>query len=216
MQLFNRISEAMDARRRRQDRQAAVIFGVGCAFLIVVAIVFFIVGAIISAVETRTVMSTYGEAYANACQPVPAGQIAIENMPAAEAPRGVLLLAGDTTRRHGWHSELPTPWRAESEADVVLIGCVVETDLSIETCEYTRPVPGEEPFTVRIEREQHEVTLVLINPQTGRRIDALTVTGTEPAPCPVDDGEFNSGTQSGEPVVWEAFAEWVEGYVFDS
>lgn len=215
MKIINDLFEAMEERRRRRNREAALIFGGGCLILIILGIIIMIVGAIFNAVETANVNSLYGE-YANACQPMPAGADSADNMPDAVTPRKILLLGGDTQRRHSWHSQLPAQWQAENEDDVALIGCVEEEEILLETCEYIQNAgdPDQE-FTVRIEREQYQTTVVLVNPQTARRIDSLTLTGSEPDPCPPDDEVTVSGDQRGEPIEWADFASWVETYVFD-
>lgn len=213
MAFFNDLFKSMEARRKRTTM---LILGGGCLMLLIISVVMVIVGVIFNAVETSRVNDLYGETLASICQPVPPGQESVDNFPDASVPRGVLLLTSDTQRRHAWHSELPAQWRADNGDEVVLVGCVEVVQTVIETCEYLRnSVGGEEPFTVRIRREQHETTLVLVNPQTARRIDSLTITGSEPDACPEDDGEFNSGEISGSEVTWDDFAGWIETYVFE-
>lgn len=217
MKFISDLFDAMEARRRRENRAAALFFGGGCLIFIVLGIVIVIVTSIMNAVETAKVNDTYGEVYASACQPVPSGTDSTDNLPDAATPRQILLLTSDTQRRHAWQSDLPSQWRAESEDEVALIGCVNEERVLLETCEYQRDSAHEdEAYTVKIRREQYQITLVLINPQTARRIDTLSITGPEPDACPEDDGSLTTGEQRGEKVQWADVAGWVEGYVFDS
>ena len=217
MNIINNLLDAMEARRRRQNRNAAIIFGGGCLVFVVLGIIIVIVGSILNAVETANVNNLYGETLASACQPVPAGSDSTDNLPDVATPRGLLLLESDTQRRHGWHSELPAQWRAENADEVVLIGCVEEERVLLETCEYLRDsARSDDAYTVRIRREQYRTTLVLLNAQTARRIDSQTLTGSEPEACPEDDGEFGSGEQRGDALAWADFAAWVETYVFES
>ena len=215
MKFFNNILDSMEARRRREDRMALMIFGGGCLTFIVLGIIIAIITGILNAVETANVKSAYGEIYASACQPVPEGSDSTTNIPDATTPRRVLLLTGDTQRRHAWHSDLPAQWKAENEDQVAIIGCVTEEEILLETCEYQRDsARSEEAYTVRLERQQYQATIVLINSTTSRRIDTLTVTGTEPEPCPDDDGRLTSGELSGGAVSWSDFASRVESYIF--
>ena len=205
----------MEARRRREDRIALMIFGGGCLTFIVIGIIIAIVTGILNAVETANVKSAYGDVYASACQPVPAGNDSTTNLPDAVTPHRLLLLTGDTQRRHAWHSDLPAQWQAENEDQVAIIGCVTEEEIVLETCEYQRDsARSEEAYTVRLERQQYQATIVLINATTSRRIDTLTVTGSEPEPCPEDDGRLTSGEINGGVVSWADFASWAETYIF--
>lgn len=205
----------MEARRRRRNREAAIFIGGGCLIFLVLGAIIVIVGTIMNAVETANVKRIYGETYASTCQSVPEGAESIENLPTSGPPHRLLLLISDTQRRHGWHSDLPPQWQATNEEEVSLIGCVTEQSNLLETCEYWRD--GEDSdtaYTVKIMREQYESTLVLVNAQTGRRIDSLTVTGSEPEPCPEDDGSLTSSMIHGAEVAWADFASWTETYIF--
>jgi hypothetical protein len=216
VKFLNNIFDAMEARRRREDRIAAMIFGGGCLTFIILGMIIVIVTTILNTVETAKVNSAYGDAYASACQPVPSGNESVDNLTDAVPPRRILLLTSDTKRRHEWYSDLPEPWRAENEEEVDLIGCVADDQILLETCEYLRDsARADEAYTVSISREQNQTTLVLINPQTARRIDSLTIAGSEPDACPEDDGSLVSGEQRGEEVKWVDFASWLETYVFD-
>lgn len=215
VRFVNELLDKMDARRKRQERQAALIFGGGCLVLLVLGVVMVIVGSILDAVETANVKSTYGEDLASACRPVPAGSDSVDNLPDVPTPRGVLLLISDSQRRHAWHSSLPEQWRAENAEEVAIIGCVEELERELETCEYSRDsARADQAYTVRIRREQHEATIVLINPSTSRRIDSLTLSGSLPEPCPEDDGSMTSGEIQGSEVAWDDVAAWVETYIF--
>lgn len=214
MKIIGDLYKIYEARRRREEARAAIFFGGGCLIFIVCGIIILIVTAISNTVESTTVRSTYGETYASACQPVPAGTDSMDNLPDAASPRAILLLIADTQRRHAWHSQLPAQWQAENEDDMTMIGCIEQEWVELETCEYERPT-DEGSYTVRIDREQEQLTIVLINPQTSRRIDSLTVSGTEPDACPDDDGKFGSGQRRGEEVQWDDVAAWIEGHVFD-
>ncbi|MEO0565487.1 MAG: hypothetical protein AAF125_25495 [Chloroflexota bacterium] len=186
------------------------------AGFIVLAVVIGIVFAIANAVESAAVADLYGEPIASACRPVPVGALSADNLPDATAPRQLVLFITDTQRRHGWHSDLSTQWRAEDGESVALVGCVDEDYVELEECTYEREaVRGEETFTVRVTREQHTVTVTLVNPVDGTRIDELTLTGTEPEACPLDEDVTASGDQRGSDVTWADFGVWAEGYILD-
>lgn len=206
----------MRENRRRRDQRTALLLGGGCLVLLVLGVFTVIIGSIFSVVETANVVSAYGETYAQTCRSLPTGDTSLDNLPDGEPPRGVLLLTTQTQRRHAWHSDLPPQWRADDADQLSLIGCVTEEERVLETCNYQRAVPGEEPFTISIDRVQYETTIVLVNPDTARRIDSMTVTGSIPEECPPDEDVNVSGTRSGTEVPWEAFAAWIEGYVFEA
>jgi hypothetical protein len=213
---MRRVLDYMEDRRKRQNREAAFIFG-GCLVLFsIIAAVMFVVVTIFNAIESSTVNRAYGEV-ASACDPFPVGQESVDNLPSTESPREILLMIGNTQRRHAWHSQVPVAWRAESGEEVGLVGCIEEDWVELETCEYLRDsARGQEPFTIRIDREQHQIEIVLINPENDRRIDSQTVLGGEPLPCPEDNESITtSGNQRGAEVVFQDVAPWVEGYVFD-
>lgn len=217
MKLITDLFDRMEARRKREDAIAFTIFGVGCLTFIVLGIIIAIVSTIMNAVESSTVRSTYGDTYATACINVPAGADSVDNLPDKVAPRAVLLLEAGTDRRHDWYSQLPAQWQAQNKGQVALIGCVQQEWVVLETCEYQRASNDYDSgsYTVSIDRKQDQVTVVLINPDTSRRIDSLTLSGSEPEACPVDDGKLTSGERRGNPVQWSDAAAWVEGYVFD-
>lgn len=214
MKFINDIFEAMEARRKREEREAAIVFGGGCLIFIIIGIVMVIVGTIMNAVETANVNSIYGETYARTCQGMPAGQDSASNLTDAPSPRQILLLTANTQRRHAWHNELPTQWQAETEDEVSLIGCVEDVPILLETCEYERDARDGDTFTIRVERKQYETTVVLVNPNTARRIDSKTVLGAEPEVCPPDEDVSTSDTLYGESLTWDDFGSWVEGYIF--
>lgn len=219
MKLIGGLFDMMEARRRRENREAAMFLGCGCFGFLIIGIVMAIVVNVMNAVESGAVRDTYGTSYAEACQPTPSGNENQDNMPDTDSPRQVLLLVSDTQRRHEWHNDLPSQWQAEDEDEVVLVGCVEAEQITLETCEYEREsssTRGDGTFTVRVERIQYEATIVLINPDTGRRIDSLTITGDEPDDCPDDDEDVTvSRSEYGDEVEWDDFAEWIEEYVFD-
>jgi len=205
----------MEARRRRRQMETAVFFGVGCSALLICGVIVVIVGSIMNAVEAGNVNRLYGD-YAQACQPVPGGDEDEDNMPDADTPRQLLLLTGGTQRRHTWHSELPAQWQAENEDEVVLVGCVEEEEVTVETCEYQRDSgEGDGYYTVTIELIQYEATITLINPDTGRVIDSRTEEGSDPDDCPDDDDVTVSSDEYGSEVEWDDFDSWIEDYVFD-
>lgn len=216
MNFIGGIFNYFEARRRRQNIIAAIVFGSCCAIFAVIAIIMVIVTSISNGIESGNVRSLYGDTYAQACNPTPAGNTDKDNFPDVDSPRAVLLLISDTQRRHAWHSELPVQWQAENEEAVVLIACVEEEEISLETCEYEREASrGDGTFTIRVERVQNQATIVLINAGTSRVIDSLTVEGSEPDDCPDDEDVSVSGEEEGEVVEWDEFAGWIEGYVFD-
>lgn len=215
MNFLGGIWNMMEARRRRRNMETAAVFGVGCGAFLICGIVIVIVGSIMNAVESGAVRGTYGETYAGACNPMPSGRDSLDNLNDGDSPRQILILTGDTQRRDEWHSELPEQWRAENEAEVSLIGCVERETTVLETCEYQR-ASNEGSYTVRVEREQQSATLVLVNPNTGRRIDSLDVTGAEPDDCPDDDSDIStSRTIDGGDPDWDEVASWIEDYVFE-
>ncbi len=211
--LFSRLQDYMYERRKQRDRETFILLGGGCAIVLVIAVIMIIVGTIFSAVETANVQRTYGKTYARACQPIPAGSDSTANLPDAPPPLGILLMNAGTQQRHTWHSQLPEQWRAESETNVALVGCVDEAEVLLETCEYSRAA-DEGSFTVRVKREQIVMTLLLINPDTSRRVASQTVLGTEPEACPLDEDVVGSKTLQGDTPTWEAFAPFVETFVF--
>lgn len=214
MNIIGGIWDMMEERRRRRNRETAVVFGVGCGAFLICGIVVIIVGSILNAIETGAVHSAYGSTYASACQPMPFGSDSLDNLNDGSSPRKVLLLTGGTQRRDAFHSELPKQWRAENEESVSLIACVEHEKTVIETCEYERS-SNNGTYTARIKREQHTTTIALVNPNSGRRIDSLEIIGAEPNKCPDDyDDAPTSRIISGGDVEWDKFASWIEGYVF--
>lgn len=215
MNLIGGIWNYFEARRRRRQAETAVVFGIGCGAFLICGVVVVIVGSIMNAIEAGNVNRIYGD-YAQACDPVPAGDEDEDNMPDVASPRQLLLLTGDTQRRHAWHSELPAQWQAENEDDLALVGCVEVEEITLETCEYERESEGRGgTYTVRVERVQQEATITLINPDTGRVIDSRTRDGAEPDDCPDDEDVTGSSELSGSDVEWDDFARWIEDYVFE-
>jgi hypothetical protein len=207
----------LTAREQREGRQGLRIMLIGAG-----AFVLFIIGmgavlAVFDAVESSAVNDLYGETIARSCQPVPVGSMSIDHLPQAAPPRPLVLFTADSQRRHAWHDRLSTQWKAEDEASVVLVGCVAEDYVELETCRYTRTAAGgSETYSVRVIREQHTATVTLVNPADGRRIDALTLTGPEPAPCSSPDTEDSVPDRvRGTDLTWADFAVWVESYVLE-
>ena len=213
--LDNVIDKVTEHQREEQRRgcRFLVYFGAG---LIALTIVMVIVGTIMTAIEESEVVSTYGEAIANLCNPMPSGTDSIDNAPQGEAPLGLLILIADTRQRHAWFQDVPALWRAESQEEVELVTCIKEEKTTLETCLYSRnSARGDESYTVKIDRIQYSATLVAINPTTGRRITSLTLTGTEPPPCPPDTPEVKSSTPIyGEKLSFKDMATWIESLVF--
>lgn len=215
MNFIGGIWNMLEARRRRRNMETAVIFGIGCGGFLICGIVAVIVGSILNAVETGAVRSTYGETYASACNPMPSGRDSLDNMNEGDTPRQFLLLTGDTQRRDDYHSELPEQWRAENEEEVSFVGCVERDEEVLETCSYNRQ-SDEGSYTVTVDREQESATIVIVNPDTGRRIDSLEVIGDEPDECPDDYEDVPAGNIiRGDDPDWDEFAEWIEEYVFE-
>jgi len=206
----------LTAWEQRDSRRGAFVLLVGCGAVALFILVMGIGLAIFNAVESSAVNDLYGETIASSCQPVPVGSMSTDYLPQVEPPRLLVLFTAGSQRRHAWHNSLTTQWKAEDEASVALVGCVAEDYIELETCRYTRiPERGGEPYTVRIIREQHTATITLVNPTDGRRIDELTLTGSEPAPCPPDTDDLTSGRQRGEDLTWADFALWAEDYVLN-
>ena len=85
----------------------------------------------------------------------------------------------------------------------------------LETCSYNRQ-SDEGSYTVTVDREQESATIVIVNPDTGRRIDSLEVIGDEPDECPDDYEDVPAGNIiRGDDPDWDEFAEWIEEYVFE-
>lgn len=207
--------ETLNERERREDRASGrvLLIGVGVVALFIVAMG--VVLAVFNAVESSAVTDRYGATVATSCQPVPTGTTSRDYLPEAGPPRPLVLLTANSQRRHAWHASLTSQWQAADEAAVVLVGCVAEDYTELETCRYTREAERGDTFTVRVTREQHTATVTLVNPATGRRVDALTLTGPAPAPCPPDTDDLLSGTERGADLTWADFAVWAEGYVLD-
>lgn len=217
MGIFRNVSDAVERRRRRNNLNAAILVGVGCLGLLAITAVMAVVSGLMNLAETSNVRSLYGDVYASACNPVPMGQTAAVNAPDAVAPRQLLLLESDSERRHAWHAQLPEQWRADTAEAVVLIGCVEAQDVLLETCEYARDMDNAEGgFIVRVRRQQQQATVVLLDAATSRRIDSLTLSGPEPAPCPPDDEDelTTSRNEVVEDVTLADFSAWFEAYVF--
>jgi uncharacterized membrane protein len=213
--IIDRLIDTVNERQRREQRQGCqfMIFAVG--IIIVLGIILIIVGAILSAVEEANVVNQYGEGIASLCQPVPVGSGSLENRPQDANSYRILLLDAGSKRRHDWFSDLPATWRAEDEDAVAFVGCVEEERETIETCEYERPSARSGTFTVRIEREQYTTTLVLLNAESGRRIDSLTVEGAVPPECPDDDDSVTTSSKiAGEKPALDDFADWLEPFIF--
>jgi hypothetical protein len=202
---------------QRDSRASARILMIGIGVMALFIVGMGAVMAVFNAAESSAVNDLYGETIASSCQPVPVGSTSTDYLPPTGPPRPLVLLIADSQRRHAWHSDLSTQWRAENESAVVLVGCVEEDYVELETCSYTREAErGGDTFTVRIVREQHTATVTLINPADGRRVDALTLNGPEPSPCPADTGDLSSGRERGPDLTWADFAVWAEGYVLDT
>lgn len=206
----------LTVREQRESRQGAFILLIGFG---AVALFIFVMGAalaVFNAVESSAVNDLYGETIASSCQPVPVGSMSTDYLPQTGPPRPLVLFTAGSQRRHAWHASLTTQWQAEDEDAVVLVGCVAEDYIELETCRYTREAErGGDTYSLRITREQHTATVTLVNPQDGRRIDELTLTGSEPAPCPPDTEDLTSGRQRGTDLTWADFAVWAENYVLD-
>ena len=217
MNFLGGIWNMMEARRRRRNIETAAFFGVGCGAFLICGIIAIIVGSIMNAVETGAVRSAYGASYAEACDGMPSGSESLDTLDKGDTtPRQVLILTGDTQRRDDFHAEMPSQWRAEDEDSVSLIACVERESEVIETCAYERP-SDEGSYTVDVDREEHSVTVVLINPDTGRLIDSMTVDSDEPDDCPDDYDDVPTGNtiSADDDVEWDDFASWIEDYVFD-
>ncbi|MCA9914888.1 MAG: hypothetical protein KC496_16155 [Anaerolineae bacterium] len=207
------VDAAAEYEMRRQRRSYTILFG-GIAAFFACAVIAGIVGFIMVAVEERNVTSAYGDQIASLCDPMPIGSTSLEYLPEGDAPQRLVLFRADSRQRHSWQQELPGTWRADSQEDVGLVGCVEETEEVLETCEYQRP-SDEGSYTVRVERVQHFTTLILVNPQTGRPIDSLTLQGEMPDSCPPDSEGLNSSQKiEGTDIPFEAAVPWLEAYVF--
>ncbi len=217
MGFFKNLSDTMRERREVQNRETALIFG-GCAVVFaIVAVIGVVVAGIFNAVESSAVNSAFGEIIANACDPVPTGADSKDDIPAAETPRGVLLLTAESQRRHAWHSDLAPAYQAESGDETDLVGCVNLDWVELEQCDYSRADPEGGTFTVNITREQHTVEIVLVAPQPdriARRVASQTLTGSEPAPCPDEYPDGASRRERGDQLTWADFAPWAEEVIF--
>ncbi len=202
-------------QERRDSRAGLRVLMIGFTAFVAFATVIGIITAIANTVESAAVADRYGDPIASACQPVPVGSLSADNLPNAEPPRQLVLFIADKQRRHAWHADLSTQWRAEDGESVAIIGCVDEDYIELEECTYTREAERNDTYTVRVTREQHTATVTLINPVDGRRIDEITLTGPEPGPCPPDEAVTTSGRERGDDLTWADFGVWAEGYVLD-
>jgi len=210
-QLFDAVTEY---QVRRQQRGCAFLIG-GAAIFAVCAVIMVIVGFIISVVEEGNVVSAYGDEIAALCSPMPIGTVSLDNAPDGEFPRELVLFRAGTRQRHAWHGDLPAAWRAESQEEVGLVGCVEQEEEVVETCEYQRPDPEGGTYPVRMDRIQYVTTVTLVNPETGRPIEALTVEGSAPEACPEYSDDLNTSVDiEGSEVEFEEFTSWLEPFVF--
>jgi len=138
----------------------------------------------------------------------------LAKLPAADGQAQLLLLRAGTGQRHRWHGQLPVSWRAESEAEVGLVGCVLVDTQEIESCEYQRIGPEGDTYTVRIERLRTTANITLLNPTSGERIAERIRVGSEPAACPPDSEDLDTTQQlSGSEPTAEDFQDWLESFV---
>jgi hypothetical protein len=208
--------DSVNEHNLREQRGGCKFLIIGTSVVLVLGIVMMIIGAIMAIVEENTVVSTYGEQYANLCSPMPAGNDSLDNTPQGETPLKLFVLMANTRQRHAWFQDVPTLWRAESQTEVGLGACIEEEKVTLETCSYERASSrGDGSYHINIDRVQYNATVVLINPTTGRRIDSLTLTGAEPDACPADNPELKSSqTVSGEKLTFDDIATWIEPFVF--
>ena len=213
--MTKRKRETLLEREKRESRQGATIILIGVGVFALFIVVMGGVLAIFNALESSAVVNLYGETVASACETTPIGTASAENLPQDAPPRPLLLLTTNSQRRHAWHADLPAAWRAEDESSVVLVGCVSEDYVELETCTYSRQADAGDTYQVNIRREQHTATMTLVNPATGQRIDELTLMGAMPAACPADTDGLTSGRQRGDDLTLADFATWAEGYVLE-
>lgn len=207
------VDAAAEYEVRRQRRSYTVLFG-GIAAFFACAVIAGIIGFVMVAVEESSVTSAYGEEIASLCNPMPIGTTSLDHLPEGDTPQRLVLFRADSRQRHPWQQELPGTWRADSQEEVGLVGCVEETEEVVETCEYLRPT-DEGSYTVRIERIQYFATLILVNPQTGRPIDSLTLEGEMPDACPPDSDDLTSAQKvEGAEIQFDGVTSWLESYVF--
>lgn len=212
---FTRILDRMEERRRRQNRIGCyVMLGFG-AFFAVAGVIMSVVILITSAVEASNLNRDYGEAIASLCNPTPAGTDSLDNLPDDNTPPLKLLILKDGSQaRHVWHNQMPDAWQATSGDDVKLVACVTEQEAVIEVCPYWRD-SDEGGYNLDVDRAQYTITLVVVNPVTGRRIATYTETGSVPSECPDDFEDVPaSRTISGGEPQWSDFAANVESLIF--
>lgn len=210
-------SNLTEEEQRTSQAGARILMIAGGAIAIFIAVMGVIMSAF-NAVETANLIEQYGETVASSCQPVPVGSTSVDFLPETDPPRQMILLEAGAQRFHDWHGDLTVQWKAADEAAVALVGCVEEDFVEIETCTYTRQSESArsgETFTSRITREQHAVTITLINPATGRIVDALSLTGPEPIACPDDEDVVGSGRERGDELTWADFGVWAEAYILE-
>lgn len=214
----NVIGQVIDAyaeHEARRERQGCYILLFAGAALAACGIIIMIVGTIMTVIEEGNVVRTYGDAIASLCQAMPGGSADADELPDSSTPRQIVLLKAGTRQRADLLQQLPVSWRASSEEDVQLVGCVEEISTSIETCSYARS-SDDGSYTLEVERLESTTVLKLLNPESGRVIAVHDVRGAAPDECPDDyDSSLASRRIQGDPANPDAFVDWLEPYILD-
>lgn len=211
------VDRVLDYEKRRVERSNRLLV-IGVASVAALLGVMTLIGLVFAAADAQLLRSTYGDTVAALCDPAPLGTDDLANLPEAAGTRPALLLRTGSQQRHAWNRQLPITWRAETGDDLALVGCVESIETTLETCPYRRISSARnEDFTIRLDRVQHSLNLILVNATTGRRIDSLLLEGGLPEPCPPDSDEItSSGDIDGSEIPFEDVAAWLEPYIFEA
>lgn len=93
-------------------------------------------------------------------------------------------------------------WTPKNPEDVELVGCFRESQMLMETCNYTGAV---------VERLQNQVWVTLLDAKTGAVIGYQIFEGSEPGKCLSAVSE--SGEIVGSKVAWSEIETWLQNYV---
>jgi len=122
---------------------------------------------------------------------------------AGEGVHPVVLLSS-SGEDHDWSDDLPHGWAAQSVEDAQLVACVdAEQESSIEVCEYIGP---------DITRYRYEVSLRLVEAQTGAEVASTVLGGNDPRQCQQTEA-YDLTRLAGDPVSFAAARDWMQAYV---
>ena len=93
-------------------------------------------------------------------------------------------------------------WTPKNPEDVELVGCFQESQILIETCNYTGAV---------VERRKNLVWVTLLDAKTGAVVGGQVFEGSEPGKCL--SAVSGSGEIVGSKVMWPEIENWLQSYV---